>query len=116
MSIRGYIVVQNDDETYEGFYNHRDSYPETIGVKLTTTPECINGNYKAVKSAIGNFEHGWTFKHETYEDAFNQGRWHGCKWFFIRRYGVWYCTPYYKENAKELPVVIAIMERIKEER
>ena len=56
MSTRGYIAIQHDDGTCEGFYNHFDNYPEGTGATLLSTPGCATGDLKTIQKALDNDE------------------------------------------------------------
>ena len=112
MSTRGYIAIQHDDGTCEGFYNHFDSYPEGTGATLLSTPGCATGDLKVIQKALDNDEKDLVFDHENWADAFAEGRSHGCDWFYIRKHDVWYCVAYYAKEFKIIPVVDAIINTI----
>ena len=113
MSTRGYIAIQHDDGTCEGFYNHCDNYPTGTGMTLLSTPGCATGDLKTIQKALDNDEKDWVFTHDNWADAFVEGHRHGCDWFYIRKRDVWYCVAYYKDQFEMIPVAEAIADEIK---
>ena len=112
MSTRGYIAIQHDNGTCEGFYNHFDNYPTGTGMTLLSTPGCATGDLKAIQKALDNDEKDWVFEHANWADAFSEGNSHGCDWFYLRKRDVWYCVAYYAEEFKMIPVAEAIAKEI----
>ncbi len=112
MSTRGYIAIQHDDGTCEGFYNHYDNYPEGTGATLLSTPGCATGDLKTIQKALDNDEKDWVFTHTGWIEALDEGRRHGCDWFYLRKCDTWYCIAYFKKELKMIPVIDAIIETI----
>ena len=113
MSTRGYIAIEHEDGTCDGFYNHYDNYPEGTGVILLSTPGCITGDLATIQAAVKNTEKDWVFKHHEWREALNEGNRHGCDWFYLRRKEVWYCSCYYSDNLFLDPVAEVLVREIK---